>query len=64
MPPGSPYGGVLYAADTDPGAATTFSGYFYGGPFNVSGDGTFDVVLLAVDRAGNVSESSTSLRSR
>ncbi len=52
---GIPYGGVIYALDTDPGAATTFAGYFYSGPFNVSGNGTWDVVLLGVDRAGNVS---------
>ncbi len=52
---GIPFGGVVYALDTDPGAATNYAGNFYGGPFNVSGDGTFDVVLLAVDRAGNVS---------
>ena len=52
---GIPYGGVIYALDTDPGAATTFAGYFYSGPFNISGNGTWDVVLLAVDRAGNVS---------
>ena len=52
---GIPFGGIIYALDTDPGAATNYTGNFYSGPFNVSGDGTFDVVLLAVDRAGNVS---------
>ena len=52
---GIPFGGIIYALDTDSGAATNYSGYFYSGPFNVSGDGTWDVVLLAVDRAGNAS---------
>ena len=54
-----PIGGVVYALDTDPGPGTTYGGHFYGGPFNVAGEGRWDVVLLAVDRAGNVSESAT-----
>jgi hypothetical protein len=51
-----PIGGVAYGLDTDPGPGADYVGYFYGGPFDVSGEGTWDVVLVAVDRAGNVSE--------
>ena len=56
---GVPFGGVVYALDTDPGSGTNYAGYFYGGPFNVSGDGLWDVLLLAVDRASNVSAFAT-----
>ena len=56
---GIPYGGIIYALDTDPGPGTNYNGHYYGGPFNVSGDGSWAVLVLAVDRAGNVSAFAT-----
>jgi hypothetical protein len=54
-----PFGGVVYALDTDPGPATTYAGHWYGGPFDVAGEGEWDLALIAVDRAANVSEFAT-----
>jgi hypothetical protein len=57
-PGGANASGVLitaYYLDTNPGPGASYRGYFYGGPFNVAGDGDWDLKLFAVDRALNVS---------
>jgi hypothetical protein len=46
---------LVYILDTDPGPGTSYAGYLYDGPFDISGDGQRGVLLLAVDWAGNVS---------
>jgi len=56
---GVPFGGVVYLLDTDPGSGTSFAGHWYSGAFDVSGDGQWDLKLIAVDRAGNVSDFAT-----
>jgi hypothetical protein len=45
---------AVYILDTDPGPGSSYAGFLYGGPFDISGDGHRGVLLLAVDRAGNV----------
>jgi hypothetical protein len=58
-PSGVPLGGVVYGLDTDPSAGTNYEPHFYRGPFDVSGAGRWDVLGIAVDRAGNASDPAT-----
>jgi len=46
---------IVAIVDTDPGPGNSFAAHFYDRPFDISGEGQWDVVVVAVDRAINVS---------